>query len=72
MASENPNLLDQDDLTYDIPLDAGENEQLQGAEYFFVTPSSGRLNLKQNLMSDESRTKTYRVSAFTSNSVQLV
>ena len=46
----------QDEITYDIPGNA------KASQYFFVTPDSGVVHLKKDLMEDTGRDAQYRVS----------
>ncbi len=50
----------QDVITYDIPPDTDEARHAR--DYFFVTPDTGELHLKQSLTGDDTRVTQYRVS----------
>lgn len=54
----------QDVITYDIPGDENSNK---GAKFFFVTPDTGEIHLKNDLQADEGRDAQYRVSTITTN-----
>ena len=49
----------QDTITYELPESASENKAV---DYFFVTPDTGVVHLKQSLQNDEDRETQYRVS----------
>ena len=48
----------QDTITYELPEPASENKAV---EYFFVTPDTGVLHLKEDLQNDEERDTQYQV-----------
>ena len=55
----------QDQITYEIP---GNPKEQKAIKYFFVTPDTGVLHLKQSLQNDTSRTTQYTVSESTTSS----
>ena len=50
----------KDDITYELPGNAGEAKALQ---YFYVTPNTGELYVNRSLTEDKGRDTQYRVSS---------
>jgi protocadherin Fat 4 len=48
---------DKDTITYEL---TGNPNEVRGIQYFFVTPDTGALHLKKNLMEDGSNSAQYR------------
>ena len=51
---------DQDTITFEIP-PTDEQTQRHAIQYFFVTPDTGQVHLKESLMNDDTRVTQYRV-----------
>ena len=58
----------QDTITYELPEPVSENKAV---DYFFVTPDTGVLHLKQDLQNDEERDTQYQVHVIPSHICQV-